>query len=246
MFNFPYSRSVTEKNKPDINITIPNHIGIILDGNRRWAKAQGKPSFFGHKQGFENVRVVLDHAIARGVKIVTVYAFSTENWNRTQEEVGYLMDLFEDFARREMEELNRRNVKVRVMGQIDRFRPKLKSLLLEMTEKTASNTGLMFNMCLSYGGRDEIVRAVSEIVRAQIPADDITEQTISDHLDSRGIDDPDMIIRTSGEQRLSGFLTWQSVYSELYFTPTPWPAFDEAALDAAIDWYQLRDRRYGK
>lgn len=233
---------MSTENKPDI----PRHIGIILDGNRRWAKAQGKPSFFGHKQGFENVRVVLDHAMARGVEVVTVYAFSTENWNRAADEVGYLMDLFEEFARREADELHKRNVRVRIMGQIDRFRPSLRRLLDEMTAKTAGNTGLAFNMCLSYGGRDEIVRAVQAIVRSGVSADEVTEQVITDHLDSRDLPDPDMIIRTSGEQRLSGFLTWQSVYSELYFTPTPWPAFDAAALDAAIDWYQLRDRRFGK
>lgn len=225
--------------------SIPNHIGIILDGNRRWAQKRGLPALLGHKQGVENIKRVLDHAKKRGIKMLTVYAFSTENWKRSEEEVSHLMGLFQTYATRKLKELNEQGVQVRVMGQWERLPAKLRTALTKLIEGTKKNTEFVLTLCLSYGGRDELVRAIRKLIQLGKIAVEITEDLISTVVDSVGLPDPDLVIRTSGEQRLSGFLTWQSVYSELYFTPTTWPDFDEAALDAAIDWYQFRDRRYG-
>lgn len=225
---------------------LPQHIAIILDGNRRWARARGLPTFFGHKEGMENVRKIIDHAIKRGVSILTLFSFSTENWQREAQEVSYLLDLFAEYAEKEALEFHKRGVRFRVMGELDRFPPALQQTLQKLMTETEHYTTLILNVCLSYGGRNEIVRAVKKMIHDGIGADQVTEELLGGYLDSVGLADPDLVIRTSGEQRLSGFLTWQSVYSELYFTPLPWPAFNEAALDAAIEWYGQRDRRFGK
>ena len=221
---------------------VPRHIGIILDGNRRWAKQHALSVALGHSRGIEGTTRIVKHCIARGVAYLTVYGFSVENWQRT-DEVPHLMRIFEDYARSQKEELVSNGVRVAVMGQIERLPASLQVALRELIEATKHNQRLTFTLCLSYGGRDEIVRATQRLVAA---GQEITEQTIAAQLDSAGRPDPDLIIRTSGEQRLSGFLTWQSSYSELYFTPTLWPDFDEAELDTAMTWYQERDRRRGK
>jgi len=225
---------------------IPQHIAIILDGNRRWARAKGLPSLAGHKKGAEQVRTILKHAQKIGVKIFTVYAFSMENWNRTTEEVGYLMELLVDFIDSHIEEMKNKGVRFVHLGSRDNLSEKVLGKIDMAVSQTASNGKIIFCMALNYGGHDEIVRAVKKIMSENIPAAQITPETITGHLDTAGLPDPDLIIRTSGEQRLSGFLPWQGTYSELYFAPCYWPDFDARELDKAVAEYQSRKRRYGK
>ncbi len=224
---------------------IPLHLGIILDGNRRWARAKGLSTIEGHRRGFFQVKKIARHAYKRGIKILTVYAFSTENWQRSKEEVNYLMRLFKLFVNKELTELIESGIKINFFGRIEDFDKKMQKDIERAQAKSKAGQAGVFNVCLSYGGRDEIVRAVKKIAKQQIPAEKINEQLIADNLDSAGLPDPDMIIRTSGEQRLSGFLTWQSVYSELYFPSKHWPDFDTKDLDEAITQYQKRNRRFG-
>lgn len=225
---------------------IPNHIGIILDGNRRWARSRGLPTFFGHRKGMSNVKEIIKHAKKVGVKILTVYAFSTENWDRDPKEVAYLMKLFEKMLDSYGPMFKKENVKFVHMGTPDKFSAVLQNKLAKLISETKNNTAYTFCACLNYGGRDEIKRAVQKIIRAGYKANDITTQLISDHLDSAGVPDPDLIIRTSGEQRLSGFLTWQSQYSELYFPSVHWPGFTTKEFDKAIVEFNRRQRRFGK
>ncbi|MBU1203116.1 di-trans,poly-cis-decaprenylcistransferase [Patescibacteria group bacterium] len=224
---------------------VPKHIGIILDGNRRWAKAKNLSSLEGHRQGFSNVKKITRYTYSKGIKILSIYAFSTENWNRSKEEVSYLMGLFKLLLTKEINALNKEGVKINIFGRISDFDDKLKKLIVQAQDKTSKNNKAILNICISYGGRDEIVRAVKKIVEQNIPANKITEELISQNLDSANIPDPDLIIRTSGELRLSGFLTWQSVYSELYFPKVTWPDFSEKDLDLALEEYNKRQRRFG-
>ncbi|MBI4175348.1 di-trans,poly-cis-decaprenylcistransferase [Candidatus Berkelbacteria bacterium] len=217
-----------------------------MDGNRRWATAAGLPTYEGHRAGMENLRQTVDHALQRGVKFLTVYAFSTENWLRTKPEVTYLLNLIPEYINKERAKILEQGIRFRVLGQLDRFPAKIRQLLEEMVALTKDHTRLTFNICLSYGGRDEIVRAVKRLLHEGIESDSVTEDLIRRHLDTGDSPDPELIIRTSGEQRLSNFLTWQAVYSELYFSPIPWPAFDTAAFDVALTWYSNRRRRFGK
>lgn len=221
--------------------TIPRHIGIILDGNRRWARQHMLEIAAGHAQGIDNLNRILRQCTTRGVPHLTVYGFSTENWQRT-DEVPHLMRIFEAYARNQQSELVSQGVRVRVAGQFGRLPAAVQQALTALVQATAMNTQLTLTLCLSYGGRDEIVRAAQAAVAA---GETLTESAITDYLDTRGMPDPDLIIRTGGEQRLSNFLTWQSTYSELYFTDTLWPDFDESELDRAIAWYGARDRRQG-
>jgi undecaprenyl diphosphate synthase len=231
---------------PETSENIPQHIAIILDGNRRWAKEKGLPTLVGHKQGAEQIRVILPHAQKLGVKVITVYAFSTENWNRAQEEVGYLMDLFNNFFDNDIAEMHENGVRFVHLGSRENLSPKLLKKIDDTITLTANNDKMVFCMGLNYGGRDEITRAFKKIVEKNTAADKITPELISTNLDTAGLPDPDLIIRTSGEQRLSGFLPWQGTYSELYFTDTYWPDFNEAELDKAIAEFTRRKRRFGK
>jgi len=224
---------------------IPQHIGIILDGNRRWARAKGLPTFEGHRQGFENLKKISQYAFDKGIKILTVYAFSTENWDRDKQEVAYLMGLFRLLVNKEINSLTKQGIKVNFFGRIEDFDKDLQKSIAKAQAKTKAGKNGILNICLSYGGRDELVRAFRKIVSQGINADKITEDLISKHIDSAGLPDPDMIIRTSGEQRLSGFLTWQSIYSEFYFPQIDWPAFSSRDLDLAIEEYNNRQRRFG-
>jgi undecaprenyl diphosphate synthase len=225
---------------------IPTHIGIILDGNRRWARSRGLPTFFGHRKGMANVKTIILHAKKVGVKVLTVYAFSTENWNRETKEISYLMKLFELMIGTYLPLLQKEGIKFAHMGTPEKFPISLQNKLAKLTAATKNNTQFTFCACLNYGGRDEIKRAVQKIVHSGTKAEDITTQLISDNLDSAGLPDPDFIIRTSGEQRLSGFLTWQGHYSELYFPTVHWPAFDTKKFDQAIVEFNHRQRRFGK
>lgn len=216
-----------------------------MDGNRRWAKDRGLPSFEGHRQGYDKMKEVGQWCIDRGITTLTVYAFSIENWNREEAEVNYLMDLLHKAVTTEVEEFNKRGIRLRIIGTRERLSEKLVKAITEAEERTRENTQGTLNICLNYGGRLEIVDAVKKIVAQGIPVDQITEKTISENIWLAGQSDPDLIIRTSGEQRLSGFLTWESVYSEFLFIDKHWPAFFEADLDAAIDDYNNRHRRFG-
>ena len=224
---------------------IPKHIGIILDGNRRFARTRGLPDFEGHRLGFENLKKTTEYIFSKGVEILTVYAFSTENWDREKKEIAYLMDLFRILVNREIDKLVKRGVKVNFFGRLIDLDQDLQDSIEKAREKTKNGQQGILNVCFSYGGRDELVRAFKKIIDQKIAVDKIDQELISKNLDSAGIPDPDMIIRTSGEQRLSGFLTWQSIYSELYFPQKTWPEFIEADLDEAILEYNRRQRRFG-
>lgn len=224
--------------------TIPKHIGIILDGNRRWAKKRNLPTFEGHRRGFLNVKKIASYAYQQGVEILTLYAFSTENWQRNKSEVAYLMKLFKLFVTREVDEIAKQGIKVNIFGRPQDFDTEMRKYIKQAEVKTKHNKKGILNVCLSYGGRDEIVRAVNKALKNK-NIRHITQSEISKHLDSAGLPDPDLIIRTSGEQRLSNFLTWQSVYSELYFPKKHWPGFDKHDFDQAIEEYGRRQRRFG-
>ncbi len=226
--------------------TIPPHLAFILDGNRRWAKERGLPAFFGHKKGIENVKKIVLYAQKLGVKIVTAYAFSTENWNRSKKEIDYLMRLFEGFLDRHLQEFHKRGIQVRHLGSLKELPVSLVKKIREAMALTKKNKQMIFNAALNYGSRDEIKRTIQKLIKNGYSARQITSDLINKNLDTAGLPDPDLIIRTSGEQRLSGFLLWQAAYSELYFAPVHWPDFDERELDKAIEEYQRRERRWGR
>lgn len=225
--------------------TLPQHIGIILDGNRRWAKDHNLPSFEGHRRGFENIKTVAGHAFDRGIKVLTVFAFSTENWKRSQAEVAYLMGLFKMVAENELKFLSEKNIALKISGDIYTLNKDLQASLNKALKETAQNKNGIFNICLNYGGREEIVQALKKIVQQGIKPEAINQELIQNNLYTSDLPDPDLIIRTSGEQRLSGFLTWQSIYSELYFVEKHWPDFSKDDLDQALAVYAQRSRRFG-
>lgn len=226
---------------------LPQHIAFVLDGNRRWAKAQGFSTLEGHMEGMKNIENISNWCMDRGVKYLTMYAFSTENWNRSAEELDYLFNtVFVTGFNTYMQRLIDLGVKVRVFGEIDRFPQKMQDSIKNMLEKSKDNTGLNMNFCLNYGGRTEIVRAIKNIIKEGIEADAITDETVAQHLYSAGMPDPDLMIRTGGEHRLSGFLLWQMAYAELYITPVALPGFTKENFNEALEWYAGRDRRYGK
>lgn len=234
---------------PDLN-TIPKHIAIIMDGNGRWAKMKGKARIYGHQAGVEAVRRVVEACSELGVQYLTLYAFSTENWNRPEEEVNALMELLVRTIRRETPDLNRNNVRIDMIGDGHSLPKACVDELEESKRITAGNTGLNLILALSYSGRWEITNAVQQIAQkvaaGELQAAAITDATIAAHLNTAGIPDPELLIRTSGEFRLSNFLLWQSAYTEYYFTDTLWPDFDREALVQAIVDYQNRERRFGK
>jgi len=221
------------------------HLAIILDGNRRWAKEKGLPTFDGHKAGYDKIKDVSRWCLERNIKILTVYAFSTENWNRSKEEVKYLMTLMNKAFSKELEDLNKLGFKVNIIGSRDRLSKKIKKNIEKIENETKNNKKAVLNICFNYGGRLEIVEAVKKIVEEGIEAEKINEKLISKYIWFKGQPEPDLIVRTSGEKRLSGFLTWTSVYSELYFPRCYWPDFDEKELDKAIKEFERRNRRFG-
>ena len=228
---------------------VPAHIAIILDGNGRWAKAKGLPRKAGHVQGAKNVETICEEAYKLGVQYLTVYAFSTENWNRPQDEVDALMQLLRNYMKTCLKTAAKNNMCVRVIGDKSRLADDIKASIAQLEEASKNNTGLHFQIALNYGSRDEIRRAVKSIaqkaVQGEISVEDISEEMITNELDTMGIPDPDLMIRTSGEQRISNYLLWQLAYAEFYFTPVPWPDFNKEELKKAIEVYQNRDRRYG-
>ena len=230
-------------------MSIPTHVAIILDGNGRWAKAKGLPRKAGHVQGAKNVETICEAAYNMGIKYLTVYAFSTENWNRPQDEVDALMQLLRNYMKTCLKTAAKNNMSVRVIGDKTRLADDIRDSIAKLEEATKDYTGLHFQIAINYGSRDEITRAVKslaqQVAAGELAPEQITEQTISEHLDTVGIPDPDLMIRTSGEQRISNYLLWQLAYAEFYFTPVPWPDFDKKELEKAIEAYQNRDRRYG-
>jgi undecaprenyl diphosphate synthase len=222
------------------------HLAIIMDGNRRWAKEKGLPSLQGHTAGYDTLKRIGDACLARGIEVLSVFAFSTENWKRTEEEVGYLMDLLEKGLRNELEEFGAKGLRIRVVGRRDGLRPSVLEAIQEAEEKTAGNTKATLCICLNYGGRTEIVDACKALVADGVPADKIDEAAITSRLYWPDMPEPDLIIRTSGEERISGFLLWEAAYSEFYWTQKHWPDFDEAELDKALEEFSARQRRYGK
>ncbi len=230
-------------------IRIPNHVAIILDGNGRWAKSKGMPRNYGHVQGAKTVEVICEEAYRMGIQYLTVYAFSTENWNRHKDEVDALMGLLRSYMKTCLKTAAKNNMCVKVIGEKSRLDEDIRNRIAQLEEATKNNTGLHFQIGINYGGRDEIVRAVRRIaaqaVNDGLRTEDITEQTISEMLDTGGIPDPDLLIRTCNEQRISNFLLWQLAYTEFYFTPVAWPDFTKEELEKAVEAYNKRDRRYG-
>jgi len=224
---------------------VPRHVAIIMDGNGRWAKARGLPRTEGHRAGTENLRRILKACVEFGVEILTIYAFSTENWNRPRAEVRMLMRILESVIDRELKELHESGVQIRHIGEIERIDPRLQRKIRQACDYTRNNTRLILNVAFNYGGRDEIVQAVRRIVADKIPPEQIDEDLISSYMYTRDLPDPDLIIRTSGEMRTSNFLTWQGTYSEYYFTPKYWPEFDKEELRKALVEYSRRTRRFG-
>ena len=228
---------------------VPNHIAIILDGNGRWAKKRGMPRSFGHVKGCENLEDICEVAKELGVKYLTVYAFSTENWKRSKEEVDGLMKLFRNYLKKCIKISQKNNMRVKVIGDITAFDSDIQESIEKLEDFSKDFTDLHFQIALNYGSRDEITRAVNRMLEDQKAGKletPVSEDTISDYLDTAGIPDPDLMIRTSGEQRLSNYLMWQHAYSEFYFTDVPWPKFDKTELVKALEAYTSRDRRYGK
>jgi len=225
---------------------IPNHLGIIIDGNRRWAKEKGLSSFQGHKKGLDNVEKITDHCIKKGIKILTLYVFSVENWNRSKKEINYLMRLFvNNLTRKNIKKFNDKGIRFQTIGQKEKL-PKLLQEKIKETEKaTKNNKKSILNLAISYGGRPEIIQAIKNIIKKKIPFNKINEEIINQNLWTVGLAYPDFIIRTGGEIRLSNFLTWQSAYSELYFTKKYWPEFTEKDLNKAFREYSRRERRFG-
>jgi len=224
----------------------PNHIVLFPDGNRRWAKQKGLMSLEGHKKGYENLLDFSEWCKNRGIKALTAFGFSTENWNRTEEEVNYLMNLLEKCLTNNLNRYEKDGVRVRVIGQRDRLPQSLKEAIIKTEEATKNNKNLFLNLAISYGGKWDILNAVKIIVKEGISPDKIDEKLFEDHLSTAGLSAPDFIIRAGGEMRLSNFVLWQAAYSELYFSPKLWPDFSEEDLDVALAEFDKRSRRFGK
>jgi len=224
---------------------IPQHVAIIMDGNGRWALARGLPRIAGHRAGTENLRRILEGCGELGIKYLTLYAFSTENWGRPEEEVRGLMSILEEVIDTELQEFYDRGVRLRHIGQLERLDPILREKVQYAIEKTKNNNRLILNVAFNYGGRDEIVHAIQNMIRDGIQPEDVTDEMVSRYLFTYGVPDPDLVIRTSGELRISNFLIWQAAYAEWYFTPVYWPDFDQDELKKAVLEFANRERRYG-
>lgn len=228
---------------------IPEHVAIILDGNGRWAKKRGMPRNYGHTQGSKNVEIICEEAYKMGIEYLTVYAFSTENWNRSENEVNALMRLLRNYMKTCLKTADKNNMRVRVIGDKTRLDPDIQNRIKELEEASKNNDGLKFQIAINYGSRDEMTRGLvklaEDVKNNVLNPEEITEQVFETYLDTKDIPDPDLLIRTSGEMRLSNFLLWQLAYSEFYFTPVPWPDFSKEELEKAIEKYNNRERRYG-
>lgn len=238
-----------QENKNQTDLKIPKHVAIILDGNGRWAKSKGMPRNYGHVHGAKAVEIICEEAYKMGIQYLTVYAFSTENWNRPKDEVDALMKLLRNYLKTCLKTAEKNRMCVRILGDKSRLDEDIRKRIDELESATKDNDGLHFQIALNYGGRDEILRAVREIARGvqsgALNVQDIEEETLSAALDTKELPEPDLLIRTCNEQRISNFLLWQLAYTELYFTPVPWPDFTKEELVKAVEAYTMRDRRYG-
>ena len=230
-------------------MNVPQHVAIILDGNGRWAKSKGMPRNYGHAQGSKNVERICEEAWRMGIKYLTVYAFSTENWNRPKSEVDALMKLLRNYMKTCLKTAEKNDMKIRVIGEIKALDEDIKKRIIELEEASKNNNGLNFTIAINYGSRDEMIRAVKRLaqdcVDGKIRVEEISDPVYESYLDTHGIPDPDLLIRTSGEQRLSNYLLWQMAYTEFYFTDVLWPDFTKEELVKAVEQYNRRDRRYG-
>ncbi len=228
---------------------MPRHVAIILDGNGRWAKSKGMPRNYGHVQGAKTVETICEEAYRMGIQYLTVYAFSTENWNRPKDEVDALMKLLRNYMKTCLKTAEKNRMCVRVLGEKSRLDEDIRTRIAELEEATKNNDGLHFQIAINYGGRDEIVRAMKKmsekVALGELKPEDITERCVEQYLDTAGIPDPDLLIRTCNEERISNFLLWQLAYTEFYFTSVPWPDFTKEELMKAVEAYNHRDRRYG-
>ncbi len=225
---------------------VPNHIAIIMDGNGRWAAQRGLPRLAGHRAGTENLRTIITASVELGIRYLTIYAFSTENWGRPREEVDGLMYILADVIDRELEELHEEGVQLRHIGRLERLEPVLREKVKHAIEMTKDNDRLVLSVAFNYGGRDEIICAIRDMITDEIPPDEISEETVSRYMFTSGVPDPDLIVRTSGEMRLSNFLIWQAAYAEWYVTPSYWPDFGKDELRKAVEEFSHRDRRFGR
>lgn len=234
---------------PADHCPLPQHVAIIMDGNGRWAKSRGLPRSAGHKKGADTLRRVMDCCRASGVKFLTIYAFSSENWKRPQDEISDLMQLLKHYLEKELPELKKNNICLRFIGDFSKLDKDMQSRIQQAMQETEANMDFTLTVALSYGSREELVRTIKKIAgdieTGKIKAADVTEDTISNMLDTSGLPEPDLLIRTGGEQRLSNFLLWQSAYTEFYFTDTLWPDFDAAHFNQALDVFAARERRFG-
>jgi undecaprenyl diphosphate synthase len=235
---------------PEDSTQIPQHIAIIMDGNGRWAKNQNKPRFMGHKAGVNSVEAIVKRCVELNVKVLSIFAFSSENWRRPSKEVSLLMELFAIALKQQVKRLHKNNIRLRVIGDLSKFSTSLQKQIHQAEQLTESNTGLLINVAANYGGRWDIVNAVQQIAQKVkdnvLEVDSIDETTIDKYLMTASLPEPDLFIRTGGEQRVSNFLLWQLAYSEMYFTDTLWPDFDADELDKAISSFTNRERRFGK
>ncbi len=236
---------MTAKKKPDLPKAVPQHIAIIMDGNGRWARQRGLPRLAGHRAGTENLRRIIEACVEFGVKYLTIYAFSTENWGRPEEEVNGLMGLFDDVFDRELAELHRQGAQLRHIGRLDGVKESLRKKVEQGIELTKNNNRLILNVAFNYGGRDEVIHAIQEMLRDGVGPQEVTDEMVSRYLFTAGIPDPDLVIRTSGEQRISNFLIWQAAYAEWIFPQVLWPDFGRDELLKAIQEYGQRERRFG-
>lgn len=234
------------KASTDLPESIPQHVAIVMDGNGRWAKSRGLPRLAGHRAGTENLRRIIKASVEFGIRYLTVYAFSTENWDRPEEEVTGLMGIFDEVFDRELAELHRQGAQLRHIGRLDRVSESFRQKVLNGIETTKNNDRLILNVAFNYGGRDEIVQAIKAILRDGVAPEDVSEELVSRYLYTSDSPDPDLVIRTSGEMRLSNFLIWQSAYSEWVFPDIYWPDFGREELLAALQEYSQRERRYGR
>jgi undecaprenyl diphosphate synthase len=244
------SQSPQEDKPPEDTTTaltrVPTHIAMIMDGNGRWATSRGLPRLEGHRAGTENLRRVIRACVRFSIPYLTIYAFSTENWGRPSDEVQGLMAILADVIDRELQELHEEGVKLRHIGRLDRLEATLREKVLHAVEVTKDNDRLTLCIAFNYGGRDEIICAIQRMIREGLPPEEVTDELVSSYMFTAGVPDPDLIIRTSGEMRISNFLIWQAAYAEWYVTPTYWPDFDEEELRKALIAYDQRDRRFGR
>lgn len=233
------------KKKTASKSQIPTHVAIIMDGNGRWAIARGLPRLAGHRAGTENLRRIITACVEIGIKYLTIYAFSTENWGRPREEVDGLLHILEDVIDKELAELNKEGVQLHHIGRLERLDARLQQKVLAAIDLTKNNSRLVLNVAFNYGGRDEIICAIQRIIKDEVRAEDVNSTLVSRYMFTSGVPDPDLIIRTSGELRVSNFLIWQGAYSEWYVTSVYWPDFNKEELHKALDTFAKRDRRYG-